>query len=95
MRTIFALTNGFYPKDDTHNAYVEQKYAIEREKRLRPDFDAQYIKIHTPDNFAHFDIDPRLPRNDIVPGIKLSENLSISSSLFKVLVSEDFHTLLD
>ncbi|KAF2095355.1 flavin-binding monooxygenase-like family protein [Rhizodiscina lignyota] len=39
-------------------AEIQQKYANEREKRLRPEGDAQYIDLSKSDKFKHFQEDP-------------------------------------
>ena len=55
-------------------AQVQDKYAAERSKRLRPDFEHQFVKLHTSDQFKHFTHDPWLPADGSTHGICLSEN---------------------
>lgn len=53
---------------------VQAKYAAERLKRLRPDFDDQWVKLHTSDKFKHFTHDPWLPADGSTGGINLAED---------------------
>lgn len=68
-------TNGYVDRE----AYVQQvhaRYQAERNKRLRPEFDEQFVKLHTSAKYKHFTRDPWLPADGSVPGIQLMENES-------------------
>lgn len=55
-------------------AQIQERYAAERSKRLRPDFEHQFVKLHMSDQFKHFTHDPWLPADGSTHGICLSEN---------------------
>lgn len=54
-------------------ADIQAKYQTERNKRLRPDFNEQYVAVHKSDKFKHFAEDPWLPSTGAVPGFQLRE----------------------
>lgn len=55
---------------------VQAKYQAERDKRMRPEFDSQFVKLHTSEKYKHFTDDPWLPEDGSVRGIRLRENES-------------------
>lgn len=55
-------------------AEIEAKYSAERSKRLRPDFDDQFVKLHTSEQFKRFTHDPWLPADGSTSGLSLSKD---------------------
>lgn len=53
---------------------IQAKYAAERTKRLRADFEDQFVQLHTSDQFKHFTNDPWLPADGSTIGVSLVED---------------------
>lgn len=64
--------------DQQHVLDVQAKYAVERSKRLRPDFEDQFVKLHTSEQFKHFTHDPWLPHDGSTRGIQLANDKAYS-----------------
>lgn len=61
---------------DRDTGQIQAKYAAERTKRLRADFDDQFVQLHKSSQFRHFTSDPWLPADGSTIGLSLVEDRS-------------------